>query len=97
MIVYKVFSKNYELKKGDFMGMLIERRKNLRGMTQVESGLKWARLIFGNKVKDKQSIFVVPSELDLRDDGNWLVQKGVFTKEEFLEMMKVVGQGFKIS
>jgi len=75
MIVYKVFSKNYGLKKGDFMGMLIERRKNLRGMTQVESGLKWARLIFGNKVKDKQSIFVVPSELDLRYDGNWLVQK----------------------
>jgi hypothetical protein len=97
MIVYKVFSKNYELKKGDFMGMLIERRKNLRGMTQVESGLKWARLIFGNKVKDKQSIFVVPSELDLRYDGNWLVQKGVFTKEEFLEMMKVIDQGFKIS
>jgi len=31
MIVYKVFYKNYELKKGDLIGMLIERRKDLRG------------------------------------------------------------------
>lgn len=96
MIVYKVFSKNYELKKGDFMGMLIERRKNLRGMTQIESGLKWARLIFGDRVKNKNSIFVVPSELNLKHDARWLVEKGIFTKEEFLEMMKVVDQGFKM-
>jgi hypothetical protein len=27
MIVYKVFHKNYELKKGELMGMLIERKK----------------------------------------------------------------------
>ncbi|MGB9627459.1 MAG: hypothetical protein ACPL6D_02250 [Thermodesulfobacteriota bacterium] len=97
MIVYKVFNKNYELKKGDFIGLLIERRKDLRGMTRVESGLKWARLIFGNRVKNKNAIFVVPSELNLKYDGNWLVQKGVFTKEEFLEMMKIIDQGIKIS
>ncbi len=97
MIVYKVFSKNYELRKGDFMGMLIERRKNLRGMTQIESGLRWARRIFGDKVKDRHSIFVVPSKLDLKHNARWLIEKGIFTKEEFLEMMKVIDLGIKIS
>jgi hypothetical protein len=33
MVVYKVFYKNYELKKGEFIGMLIERRKGLMGKT----------------------------------------------------------------
>ena len=47
MLTYKVFYKNDELKKGEFMGMLVERRKDLRGKTQVESGLRWARLTFG--------------------------------------------------
>jgi hypothetical protein len=40
MIAYKVFYKNYDLKKGELMGMLIERRKDLRGKTQIESGLR---------------------------------------------------------
>jgi len=31
MVVYKVFYKNFELKKGEFVGMLIERRKDMRG------------------------------------------------------------------
>jgi hypothetical protein len=63
MISYKVFYKNYELKRGELMGMLVERRKDSRGMMQIESGLKWARSTFGGFVKDKQSIFVVPKEL----------------------------------
>ncbi len=37
-IVYKVFYKNYDLKKGEFIGALAERRKNLRGKTKVETG-----------------------------------------------------------
>ena len=57
MVVYKVFHKNYELKKGELMGALIERRKNLRGMKQFESGLKWAKLTFGHMVQDKKSDF----------------------------------------
>ena len=60
MIVYKVFCKNYALRKGELMGMLIERRKDLRERSKVESGLRWAKFTFGGMVKDKESIFVIP-------------------------------------
>jgi len=63
MIAYKVFYKNYEIKRGELMGILIERRRDLRGMMQIESGLKWARSTFGDFVRDKRLIFVVPREL----------------------------------
>jgi hypothetical protein len=95
MIVYKVFYKNYELKKGEFMGMLIERRKDLRGKTQVESGMRWARLAFGRMVKDDKTIFVVPNELKLGINTKWIIEKGVFTKEELLGMVKLVDQEMK--
>ena len=61
----------------------------MRGMTQVESGLRWAKLTFSRMVKDKQTIFVVPNELKLRRDTKWLMEKGIFTKEEFLGMVKL--------
>jgi len=92
MVVYKVFYKNFELKKGEFMGMLIERRKGLRGKTQVESGMRWARLAFGRMVKDEKTIFVVPNELKLGINTKWLIEKGVFTKEELLGLNKLIGQ-----
>jgi len=92
MVVYKVFYKNFELKKGEFMGMLIERRKDLRGKTQVESGIRWARLAFGRMVKDEKTIFVVPNELKLGINTKWLIEKGVFTKEELLGLNKLIGQ-----
>ena len=95
MLVYKVFYKNFELKKGEFMGILIERRKDLRGRTQVESGMRWARLAFGRMVKDERTIFVVPNELKLGNDTKWLIEKGVFTKEELLGMVKLVEQETK--
>jgi hypothetical protein len=95
MIVYKVFHKNYVLKKGELMGALIERRKDFRGITPMESGLKWARLTFGDKVANKQAIYVVPDELRLKDDANWPIQKTILTKEEFLEVMKTVDQEMK--
>lgn len=96
MIIYKVFSKNYELKKGELMGMLIERRKDLRGMTQVEAGMRWANVTFGRMVKDKKSVFIVPSELKLRSDTRWLVEKGVFSKEELFGISKLMDQGIKV-
>jgi len=68
MTIYKVFYKDYELKKGELMGALTERRKDLRGKNIVESGLKWAKLAFGHMVKDEHAIFVVPDELNLKDD-----------------------------
>jgi len=90
MVVYKVFYKKYELKKGELIGALIERRKDLRGMKQFESGLKWAKLTFGHMVQDKKAIFVVPSELKIEDNPKRYMEKGIFTKEEFLDMVKVV-------
>jgi hypothetical protein len=92
MLVYKVFYKNFELKKGEFMGMLIERRKDLRGRSQIESAMKWARLAFGRMVKDEKTIFVVPNELKLPINTQWIIEKGIFTKEEIMGMSKLVDQ-----
>jgi hypothetical protein len=63
MTLYKVLYKNYKLRKGELLGMLPEKRKNLRGESPSESGMRWARLVFGNLVKDKQAIFIVSKEL----------------------------------
>ena len=65
MVIYKVFYKNFELKKGEFVGMLIERREDMRGNTQIQSAMRWAKLVFGRMVKDENTIFVVPTELKL--------------------------------
>ena len=92
MLVYKVFYKNFELKKGEFMGMLIERRKDLRGKTQIESAMRWAKLAFGRMVKDEKTIFVVPNELKLAINTKWIIEKGIFTKEEIMGMAKLVDQ-----
>jgi hypothetical protein len=67
MIVYKVFRKDDGLKKDDLIGVLAERRKNLRGKTEFESGMRWARFFFTGLVRDKQAIFVVPKELEVRE------------------------------
>ena len=92
MLVYKVFSRNFELKKGEFMGLLIERRKDLRGRTQVESGLKWARVAFGRMSNNEKTILVVPDELKLGIEIQWLKEKGVFSKAELLGMVKLADQ-----
>ena len=88
MIVYKVFCKNYELKQGQLMGALAERRKDLRGKSRVESGLKWAKLVFGQMVRDKQAIFVIPHELNLKDNIITPGEKIVFSKEESFWMLR---------
>ena len=68
MIVYKVYYKDCYRKKNVLLGTLIERRKNFRGMSPLESGLKWARFAFGDKVKDIKRIIVVPKEVKQGDD-----------------------------
>jgi len=88
--VYKVFYKNYELKKGELMGVLIERREDLRGMKQVESGLRWAKMTLGRRVKDKKAIFVVPKELNSGNETKWLVEKGVLTVEELKGLVNLI-------
>ncbi len=67
MIVYKVFCKNGDLKKEDLIGVMAERRKDLRGQTRFESGLRWARSFFDNLIEDRQAIFVVPKEFELAE------------------------------
>ena len=95
MMIYKVFYKNYVLKKGEFLGVLLERRTDMRGKSQIESGLKWAKLTFGRLVKDREAIFVVPNELKVEDETKWLLEKGILNKEEYLEMMNMVDQEMK--
>ncbi len=95
MVVYKVFCKNYGLRKGELMGALIERRKDLRGMKQVESGLRWAKLTFGSMMVDKKAIFVIPNELKLRSDTKWLMEKGIFAKEEVHAVVKLIEEEMK--
>jgi hypothetical protein len=74
--------------------MLIERRKDMRGQTKWESGTKWARQAFGHLVKDKKDIFVFPKEMEINDE-RLLVDKGIFTKEEYLELEKKISQEMK--
>jgi hypothetical protein len=95
MVVYKVFYKNFELRKGEFVGMLIERRKDMRGETQLESAMRWAKLAFGRMVKDEKTIFVVPKELKLGINTKSIIEKGIFAKEEILGMGKLVAQELK--
>jgi len=95
MIVYVVFCKDFEHKKGELMGMLVERRNDMRGQTQWESGLKWARLAFGHLVKDKKDIFVFPKKMEINDDKGLLVEKGIFNKEEYLKIMNMIDREMK--
>ncbi len=60
---YKIFYKNYELKRSELLGVLPERRKDYRGKTQM----RWARLKFGDVVRDKQAIFIMPDELGMSE------------------------------
>ena len=69
MIVYRVFYKDYYRRKSVLLGTLIERRKGLRGKSQLESGLKWAKFAFGDKVKNIDRIIVVPKEVKQANDN----------------------------
>ena len=79
MIIYKVFCKNYDLREVELVGVLTERRNDLRGKTRLESASRWAKLMFGKLVRDKHAIFIVPDELDLKKNTRVLVEKMVFT------------------
>ena len=90
MVVYVVFCKDFKQRKGELMGMLVERRNDMRGQTQWESGIKWARKAFGHLVKDKKDIFVFPKEMEINNDKGLLVEKGIFNKEEYLKIMDII-------
>jgi len=96
MIVYVVFCKDYEHRKGELLGMLVERRTDMRGETPWGSGAKWAREAFGHLVKDKKDIYVFPKEMEMNNaDERLLVEKGILTKEEFLELQRKISQEMK--
>jgi len=88
MIIYKVFCKNYDLRKVELLAVLTERRNDLRGKTRVESASRWAKWMFGQMVRDKHSIFVVPQELNLKEDSIMPAERMIFSKEEFGERGK---------
>ncbi len=67
MIIYKVFCKNADLKTNDLIGVLAERRRNLRGETPFEAGSRWAKSFFSDMIEDRQAIFVVPNEFEVRE------------------------------
>jgi len=77
------------------MGVLVERRKDSRGKSRVESGLKWGKSVFAQTAQDKQAIFVIPHELNLKDDSIMPVEKVVFTKDEFFGMTSGLDQELK--
>ena len=62
MVVYRVFYKDYDRKACRFIGELRERRRDLRGMTHIQTGLKWAKRLFGECVRNHQALLVVPRE-----------------------------------
>ncbi len=69
MIVYRVFYKDYQRKACRFVGELRERRKDLRGMTHSQAGLKWARIQFAQSVRDSQALLVVTRKLSPEEEG----------------------------
>ncbi len=95
MTVYKVFCKNYDLKKAELIGMMIERGKDLREKTAVESGLRWTKLAYRHRVKDQKAILVIPDELKVRSDTQWLMGKGILTQEELRWVVQLIEQARK--
>jgi len=73
MIIYKVFWMDYDLKKGELLGVLTERRNDLRRKTRLESATRWAKMVFGQLVRDKHAIFVAPDELKFRKNTTTLL------------------------
>ena len=63
MMVYKVFYKDYDSQKGVLLGTLTDRRRDLRGLSAVESGLRWAIAVYGDQVRDRRRLLVVPEEV----------------------------------
>ena len=59
MIIYNVQYRDYKNKSKEMIGVLTERRKDpRRGSTLIQSALKWAKIEFGQLVKDANAIFI---------------------------------------
>jgi hypothetical protein len=65
MIIYNVHYQDYKNKSKKMIGVLAERRKDpRRGSTLIQSALKWAKIEFGQFVKDANAIFVKKRIMD---------------------------------
>ena len=59
MIIYNVHYQDYKSKSKEMIGALVERRKDpKRRFTLIQSALKWAKIEFGQLVKDANAIFI---------------------------------------
>ena len=56
MVVYKVFYKEYDNQSGVLLGKLTERRSDLRGLSAVESGMRWAIATYRDQISDKSRL-----------------------------------------
>src|SRR5512139_3213583 len=95
MIVYVVYCKNYKLKQGQLVDVLVERRKDLRGQTPLESGLKWAKVALGCSLEKERSIFVVPKKLELGADPEVLLGERILSTEMPANILSVHGSSLQ--
>ena len=59
MIIYNVHYQDYKNKSKEMIGALTERRKNpKRRANLIQSAMKWAKIEFGQFVKDANAIFI---------------------------------------
>lgn len=59
MVIYNVHYQDYKNKSKEMIGVLVERRKDpKRRSTLIQSALKWAKIEFGQLVKDANAIFI---------------------------------------
>jgi general secretion pathway protein A len=87
MIVYKVYRKDFTVKKGTLLGILTERRADLRGQSPLESGLTWAKAVFCRSAADKRSLFVVPMELETGKPMRLPAGKGALSLRQPVDML----------
>ena len=64
MTLYEVLYQKYSHAKGELLGVLPERRNDLRGQGRIESATKWAKSTFGGLVGDEKAIVVVVKEYE---------------------------------
>jgi len=60
--MYDVYHRDYKKGQTDKIAILVERRRDPRR----QNGLKWARGMFGKRIADVHSIFVMPREEDFK-------------------------------
>jgi len=87
MIAYKVYRKDFTLKKGTLLGILTERRADLRGQSALETGLAWAKAVFCRSVAEERSLFVVPVKLETGEPMRWPAGEEALSLRQSVDMM----------